>query len=205
LIRGGLALGRDPSCAVCRSVLLDPFLNVVRALAGSELDDPKVGEAVLAKRIFLDDGFDLPSADADGQDDPAISRYLSTRDEKIAGSVVLLQENDVRGHVRVDFGEVGLVGKFDDEHGPLSLHQTHRGVKGEEYGILRISRARSVRRTDKEIGLVGALPRELAAWIDMSTAVSARSTQADESLAFIRYITRPEVTSLWKAKGLNRF
>jgi len=55
------------------------------------------------------------------------------------------------------------------------------------------------------IELVGALPRELAAWIDMSTAVSARSTQADESLAFIRYITRPEVTALWKAKGLNRF
>jgi molybdate transport system substrate-binding protein len=57
----------------------------------------------------------------------------------------------------------------------------------------------------KEIELVGALPRELAAWIDMSTAVSARSTQGDESVAFIRYITRPEATALWKAKGLNRF
>ncbi len=31
----------------------------------------------------------------------------------------------------------------------------------------------------KEIELVGPLPRELAAWIDMSTAVSARSTQLD--------------------------
>jgi molybdate transport system substrate-binding protein len=57
----------------------------------------------------------------------------------------------------------------------------------------------------KEIELVGPLPRELAAWIDMSTAVSARSTQLEESLAFIRYITRPEVTAVWKAKGLNRF
>ena len=55
------------------------------------------------------------------------------------------------------------------------------------------------------IELVGPLPRELAAWIDMSTAVSARSSQTDESLAFIRYITRPEATPLWKSKGLNRF
>jgi len=57
----------------------------------------------------------------------------------------------------------------------------------------------------KEIELVGPLPRELAAWIDMSTAVSARSTTPEASLAFIRYITRPEVTAMWKAKGLNRF
>jgi molybdate transport system substrate-binding protein len=57
----------------------------------------------------------------------------------------------------------------------------------------------------KEIELVGPLPRELAAWIDMSTAVSARSTNPDASLAFIRYITRPEATPIWKAKGLERF
>jgi hypothetical protein len=94
---------------------LDPFLNVVRPLAGSELDDAKVSETVLVKRIFLDDGFDILPTLAHGQDDPAISRYLSTRDEEIAGGVVLLQEPDVRGHVRVNFSEVGLVGKFDDE------------------------------------------------------------------------------------------
>lgn len=57
----------------------------------------------------------------------------------------------------------------------------------------------------KEISLVGPLPRELAAWIDMSTGVSARSTNTDASMAFIRYITRPEATALWKAKGLNRY
>jgi len=56
----------------------------------------------------------------------------------------------------------------------------------------------------KEIELVAPLPRELGAWIDMSTAVSARSTSPD-ALAFIRYITRPEATAIWKAKGLNRF
>jgi len=57
----------------------------------------------------------------------------------------------------------------------------------------------------KEIELVGPLPRELAAWIDMSTAVSARSTDSDRALAFIRYITRPEATAVWTAKGLKRF
>jgi hypothetical protein len=97
-------------------VPLDPLLNVERSLAGAELDDPKVRKPVLEKWIFLDDGFDLQSILANGQDDPAISRYLSTRDQEIAGGVVLLQENDVRGHVRVNFGEVGLVGKLDDEH-----------------------------------------------------------------------------------------
>jgi molybdate transport system substrate-binding protein len=57
----------------------------------------------------------------------------------------------------------------------------------------------------KEIELVGPLPRELAAWIDMATAVSARSTEPDTALAFIRYITRSEANAIWKAKGLNRY
>jgi molybdate transport system substrate-binding protein len=57
----------------------------------------------------------------------------------------------------------------------------------------------------KEIELVAPLPRELAAWIDMSTAVSTRSSSPDAALAFIRYVTRPEAAAVWKAKGLNRF
>jgi ABC-type molybdate transport system substrate-binding protein len=57
----------------------------------------------------------------------------------------------------------------------------------------------------KEIELVGPLPRELAAWIDMSIAVSARSTRRDDALAFIRYLLRPESDREWKAKGLERF
>lgn len=57
----------------------------------------------------------------------------------------------------------------------------------------------------KEIELVGPLPRELAAWIDMAVAVSARSTQPEAATAFLRYITRPEATAVWNAKGLDRF
>jgi ABC-type molybdate transport system substrate-binding protein len=57
----------------------------------------------------------------------------------------------------------------------------------------------------KQIELVGPLPRELGAWIDMSTAVSARATHRDDALAFLKYLLRPESNTAWKAKGLERF
>ena len=57
----------------------------------------------------------------------------------------------------------------------------------------------------KEIELLAPLPRELAAWIDMSTAVSSRSQRRDDALAFIRYLLRPESNAVWKKKGLERF
>ncbi len=57
----------------------------------------------------------------------------------------------------------------------------------------------------KQIELVSALPRELGAWIDMSTAVSARGTHRDDAAAFIKYLLRPESNTVWTAKGLERF
>ena len=57
----------------------------------------------------------------------------------------------------------------------------------------------------KQIELVAPLPRDLAAWIDMSTAVSSRAAHRDDALKFIRYLLRPELDSIWKAKGLERF
>lgn len=57
----------------------------------------------------------------------------------------------------------------------------------------------------KQIELVGPLPRELGAWIDMSTAVSARAMHRDDALAFIKYLLRPESNTVWKAKGFERF
>jgi molybdate transport system substrate-binding protein len=57
----------------------------------------------------------------------------------------------------------------------------------------------------KQIELVGALPRELGAWIDMSTAVSARTMHRDDALAFLKYLLRPESNTAWKTKGLERF
>jgi hypothetical protein len=82
-------------------------------LAGSELNDPKVGEIVLVKRIFLDDGFDVLPALADGQNDPAIARYLSARDQEVTGRVVLLQELMDKFGVNVE--------KFGDSTGELEL------------------------------------------------------------------------------------
>jgi hypothetical protein len=63
---------------------LDPFLNIVRALAGSELDNPKVGEAVCVKRIFFNDAFDDSSIPADRDDDSAITWDLSTGHDEIS-------------------------------------------------------------------------------------------------------------------------
>jgi len=57
----------------------------------------------------------------------------------------------------------------------------------------------------KQIELVGALPRQLGAWIDMAAAVSARSMHRDDAAAFIKYLLRPEANMVWKAKGLERF
>jgi molybdate transport system substrate-binding protein len=57
----------------------------------------------------------------------------------------------------------------------------------------------------KQIELVGPLPRDLAAWIDMSTAVSARAEHRADGLAFMKYLLRPESNSVWKAKALERY
>ena len=57
----------------------------------------------------------------------------------------------------------------------------------------------------KQIELVAPLPRDLAAWIDMSVAVSARAMHREDALAFIKYLLRPESNKTWKAKGLERF
>ena len=59
--------------------------------------------------------------------------------------------------------------------------------------------------TGKGIESAGPLPAELGAHIDTATAVSARSAYPADALAFIRYITRPEATAVWKAKGVDRF
>ena len=57
----------------------------------------------------------------------------------------------------------------------------------------------------KEIELVGPLPRELAAWIDMSVAVSSRSTKKEEAAKFLHYMAGPEARAIWNAKGLERY
>ena len=57
----------------------------------------------------------------------------------------------------------------------------------------------------KQIELVAPLPRDLAAWIDMSVAVSSRGAHHADGVAFMKYMLRPESTAIWKTKGLERF
>jgi len=54
-----------------------------------------------------------------------------------------------------------------------------------------------------EISLVGPLPPELNAHVDMVAAVSARSENSDAANAFLRFLNSAEAAPLWQAKGLN--
>ena len=71
------------------------------------------------------------------------------------------------------------------------------GVAGEAVGHGAPPVDARPRLLDLHLELVGPLPRELGAWIDMATAVSARSQDPDRALAFIRYITRTDATPVW--------
>jgi molybdate transport system substrate-binding protein len=55
----------------------------------------------------------------------------------------------------------------------------------------------------KEIELVGALPQELGAYVDISVAVAQNASSAAEAQAFIKFIAGPESASLWVAGGLS--
>ena len=57
--------------------------------------------------------------------------------------------------------------------------------------------------THKEIELVGALPQELGAYVDISVAVTEKSSSAAEAQSFIKFITGPQSASLWAAGGLT--
>ena len=56
----------------------------------------------------------------------------------------------------------------------------------------------------KEVELAGSLPHELKAYIDISVAVSSKAADPADAKAFIAFVTRPQASSLWKAKGLDR-
>jgi molybdate transport system substrate-binding protein len=55
-----------------------------------------------------------------------------------------------------------------------------------------------------EIELVGTLPPELHGYIDTDVAVSARAKSSEKAASFVAFITAPEATAVWKAKGLER-
>jgi molybdate transport system substrate-binding protein len=56
-----------------------------------------------------------------------------------------------------------------------------------------------------DLSLVKKLPPELGAHIDGAVAVSARSSDVKDSLAFISYLMRPEAMRVWRSQGLDRF
>ena len=55
------------------------------------------------------------------------------------------------------------------------------------------------------IDLVAPLPAELGCHMDAMLAVSSRSTEQKNALAFIKFLTRPEAKASWTAKGMKPF
>jgi len=55
----------------------------------------------------------------------------------------------------------------------------------------------------KEIELAGPLPQELGAYVDITVAVTEKSSSAADAAAFIKFITSPESAPLWMAGGLS--
>lgn len=56
----------------------------------------------------------------------------------------------------------------------------------------------------EDVELVGSLPDDLKAYIDISVAVSSMAADPADAKAFIAFVTRPQASALWKAKGLDR-
>jgi molybdate transport system substrate-binding protein len=55
----------------------------------------------------------------------------------------------------------------------------------------------------KELEVVGALPEELGAYVDISAAAMASATDPAHAKAFAAFLVRPEAARIWKAHGLN--
>jgi molybdate transport system substrate-binding protein len=53
--------------------------------------------------------------------------------------------------------------------------------------------------------LVGRLPPELGAHMDMAVAINARTADAKDAQAFLTFLTSPEAAPLWAAKGTTPY
>jgi molybdate transport system substrate-binding protein len=56
----------------------------------------------------------------------------------------------------------------------------------------------------KEVELVGHLPDELKAYIDISAAISSKAADPSSAKAFLDFVTRPEAYAVWRAKGMDK-
>jgi molybdate transport system substrate-binding protein len=56
----------------------------------------------------------------------------------------------------------------------------------------------------KEVELVGRLPDELNAYMDISVAVSSKAADPKAAKAFIDFVMRKEAFRVWNAKGVDR-
>jgi molybdate transport system substrate-binding protein len=95
--------------------------------------------------------------------------------------------------------------EFADVHAvnPARANQSATAALGAGEGDMALH-IKSEILTQKAVELVGSLPRELNANVEIFGAVTAKSANPDAARAFLRYVTRPEATAVWAAKGVDR-
>jgi molybdate transport system substrate-binding protein len=113
--------------------------------------------------------------------------------------------------------QAGMAGRLLEQQGFAGVHGVP--IKGDAEPALRLGdgdanamglglihgvHPRDGKPTDNPY-LVGPLPADLLMHIDMMTAVSARSLDARDADAFIRFITSPGEIAVWKVKGTDRY
>ena len=124
--------------------------------------------------------------------------------EVLKGAHAVMYSNPYHGSLEAEIIDRLLKRpEFHDVHGEI-------GTKGEGgQSLARGQGDMALQIIDEilpypEISLVGPLPPELNAHIDMAAAVSTRSSAPNDAVSFVRFVTSAEAAPVWKAKGLDR-
>jgi molybdate transport system substrate-binding protein len=103
---------------------------------------------------------------------------------------------------RPDFAGIHSQGVKGDAEPALKRGDGDQNAMG--LGLIHGAHPRDGKPTDNPY-LVGPLPFELGMHMDMATAINARSGDAKDALAFIRFATSPEMKPVWQAGGTDRY
>jgi len=130
--------------------------------------------------------------------------------EKLAavlrGAKQVMRSNPAHGSMVAKVIEDKVIQRpeFAGVHSVISLHGEGGQALARGEGDMAIQAICEI-LPHQEIELVGPLPEQLGAWIDMAIAVNARSAHPEAARAFIQYLLRPQSKPIWTAKGLELF
>jgi molybdate transport system substrate-binding protein len=103
---------------------------------------------------------------------------------------------------RPDFAGIHSQGVKGDAEPALKRGDGDAGAMG--LGLIHGVHNRDGKPTDNPY-LVGPLPFELGMHMDMATGINARSADAKDAAAFVRFAIAPEMKAVWRAGGTDRY